>query len=76
MNIEIDRLQTLLTESEARLKIEISRLKKKYQLMVTELEMSLDNANKQNIELQKQIKKMGLQITVCKCVAASLPLYF
>lgn len=64
MALEIDRLQSLLTEAEARLKIEVSRLKKKYQLMITELEMSLDVANKQNIDFQKTIKKQGLQIVV------------
>ncbi|KAG1678822.1 Paramyosin [Nymphon striatum] len=62
MAIEVDRLQCLLMEAEARLKVEVSRLKKKYQLMITELEFNLDAANKQNIDLQKTIKKQGLTI--------------
>ena len=53
-----------LAEAEAKLKTEIARLKKKYQAQITELELSLDAANKQNIDLQKTIKKQALQITV------------
>lgn len=52
------------------MKTEIARLKKKYQAQITELELSLDAANKANIELQKTIKKQALQITVrsvCIC---------
>lgn len=39
------------------------RIKKKLQIQITELEMSLDVANKQNIDLQKIIKKQSLQLT-------------
>lgn len=53
-----------LAEAEAKLKTEIARLKKKYQAQITELELSLDAANKANIDLQKTIKKQALQITV------------
>lgn len=34
------------------------------QLQITELEMSLDVANKNNLEMQKTIKKQSLQLTV------------
>lgn len=53
-----------LAEAEAKLKTEVARLKKKYQAQITELELSLDAANKANIDLQKTIKKQALQITV------------
>lgn len=33
------------------------------QIQITELEMSLDSANKTNIDLQKTIKKQSLQLT-------------
>lgn len=39
------------------------RIKKKLQIQITELEMSLDVANKTNIDLQKVIKKQSLQLT-------------
>ena len=53
-----------LAEAEAKLKTEIARIKKKMQAQITELEMSLDAANKQNLDLQKTIKRQALQITV------------
>lgn len=53
-----------LAEAEAKLKTEVARLKKKYQAQITELELSLDAANKANIDLQKTIKRQALQITV------------
>lgn len=62
--IEIEQLNIRLAEAEAKLKTEVARLKKKYQAQITELELSLDAANKANIELQKTIKKQALQITV------------
>lgn len=62
--IEIEQLNMRLAEAEAKLKTEIARLKKKYQAQITELELSLDAANKANIDLQKTIKKQALQITV------------
>jgi chromosome segregation ATPase len=55
-------------EAELKLKSEILRIKKKFQMQITELEMSLDVANHTNIDLQKTIKKQSLQlteITVC-----------
>lgn len=62
--IEIEQLTCRLVEAETKLKTEVARIKKKLQLHITELEMSLDVANKTNIELQKTIKKQSLQLTV------------
>lgn len=52
-----------VVEAESKLKTEIMRIKKKLQIHITELEMSLDVANKTNIDLQKVIKKQSLQLT-------------
>lgn len=52
-----------MVEAETRLKTEVARIKKKLQIQITELEMSLDAANKINIDLQKTIKKQSLQLT-------------
>ncbi len=62
--IEVEQLNMRLAEAEAKLKTEVARIKKKMQAQITELEMSLDAANKQNIDLQKTIKRQALQITV------------
>lgn len=51
-------------EAETKLKTEVTRIKKKMMMTITELEMSLDVANKNNLELQKTIKKQSLQLTV------------
>lgn len=64
MTIEIEQMSARLVEAETKLKTEVNRIKKKLQLQITELEMSLDVANKNNIELQKTIKKYSIQITV------------
>lgn len=64
-----------LAEAEAKLKTEVARLKKKYQAQITELELSLDAANKANIDLQKTIKKQALQITVCGPILLSTTFY-
>lgn len=52
-----------VVEAETKLKTEIIRIKKKLQIHITELEMSLDVANKTNIDLQKIVKKQSLQLT-------------
>lgn len=68
MSIEIDQLNSRLVEAETKLKTEVTRIRKKMQITITELEMTLDVANKNNIELQKTIKKQSLQLTVsCSC---------
>lgn len=61
--IEIEQLNARVVEAETRLKTEVSRIKKKLQIHITELEMSLDVANKTNIDLQKICKKQSLQLT-------------
>lgn len=52
-----------VVEAETRLKTEVTRIKKKLQIQITELEMSLDSANKINIDLQKTVKRQSLQLT-------------
>jgi chromosome segregation ATPase len=46
------------------MKAEIARLKKKYQAEIAELEMTVDNLNRANIEAQKTIKKQSEQLKV------------
>lgn len=65
MTIEIEQMSARLVEAETKLKTEVTRIKKKLQVTITELEMSLDVANKNNIELQKTVKKYSIQLTVC-----------
>lgn len=62
-SIEIEQLNARVVEAETKLKTEVIRIKKKLQIHITELELSLDVANKNNIELQKTIKKQSLQLT-------------
>ena len=64
MSMEIDQLNNRLVEAETKLKTEVTRIRKKHQVTITELEMTLDVSNKNNIELQKSIKKQSLQLTV------------
>lgn len=61
-SIEIEQLNARVVEAETKLKTEVTRIKKKLQLQITELELSLDVANKTNIDLQKTIKKQSLQV--------------
>lgn len=61
-SIEIEQLNARVIEAETKLKSEIQRVKKKFQITITELEMSLDVANKTNIDLQKTIKRQSLQL--------------
>ncbi|XP_049542945.1 paramyosin, long form [Anopheles darlingi] len=62
-SIEIEQLNARVVEAETKLKSEVQRIKKKLQIQITELEMSLDVANHTNIELQKTIKRQSLQLT-------------
>lgn len=62
-SIEIEQLNARVVEAETKLKTEVTRIKKKLQIQITELEMSLDSANKINIDLQKTIKKQSLTLT-------------
>ncbi|CAH2208772.1 jg22997 [Pararge aegeria aegeria] len=63
-SIEIEQLNARVVEAETRLKTEVTRIKKKLQIHITELELSLDVANKTNIDLQKTIKKQSLQVII------------
>lgn len=63
-SIEIEQLNARVVEAEIKLKTEVQRVKKKLQIHITELELSLDVANKTNIDLQKTIKKQSLTLTV------------
>ncbi|XP_019773743.1 paramyosin, long form [Dendroctonus ponderosae] len=62
-SIEIEQLNARVVEAETRLKTEVTRIKKKLQIQITELEMSLDSANKTNLNLQQTIKKQSFQLT-------------
>ncbi|XP_055606232.1 paramyosin, long form isoform X1 [Uranotaenia lowii] len=62
-SIEIEQLNARVVEAETKLKSEVQRIKKKLQIQITELEMSLDVANHTNIELQKTIKRQSAQLT-------------
>merc|ERR1719228_2400536 len=58
----IEELQRTLVEVETRMKTEISRLKKKYENQIRELEAALDNANRANAEYLKQIKSLQVRV--------------
>jgi len=58
----IEELQRTLVEVETRMKTEITRLKKKYELQIRELEAALDNANRANAEYLKQIKSLQSRV--------------
>ncbi|CAH0703266.1 unnamed protein product [Spodoptera exigua] len=62
-SIEIEQLNARVVEAETKLKSEVTRIKKKLQIQITELELSLDVANKTNIDLQNVVKKQSLQLT-------------
>jgi chromosome segregation ATPase len=62
-SIEIEQLNARVVEAETKLKTEVQRIKKKMQIQITELELSLDVANKNNIDLQKTIKKQAFTLT-------------
>ncbi|CAH1394736.1 unnamed protein product [Nezara viridula] len=62
-SIEIEQLNARVAEAETKLKTEVIRIKKKLQVHITELELSLDVANKNNLQLQQTIKKQSLQLT-------------
>lgn len=75
-SIEIEQLNARVAEAETKLKTEVTRIKKKLHIQITELEMSLDVANKNNIELQKTIKKQSLHLTVRNSLNCILRIYF
>lgn len=63
-SIEIEQLNARVVEAETKLKNEVIRIKKKFQIQITELELTLDVANKNNIDLQKTVKKQSLQVQI------------
>lgn len=75
----IEELQRTLVEVETRYKSEISRLKKKYETDIRELEGALDNANRANAEYLKQIKSLQARVKVshvtCCCMGINILVY-
>lgn len=66
-----------MVEAEIKLKTEVQRVKKKLQIQITELELSLDVANKTNLDLQKTIKKQSLTLTVSRILYISIdPVFY
>merc|ERR1719195_613197 len=59
---EIESLTKRLMETENRLKVEVEKIKKKMSVTITELEMSLDAANKANNGLQNAGKAQATKI--------------
>lgn len=62
MIIEIESLTVRLHETEAKLRNEVEKIKKKMAVTITELEMSLDASNKGNVQLQNQSKAQAGKI--------------
>merc|ERR1711963_841177 len=62
MIVEIETLTARLHETEAKLKNEVEKIKKKMAVTITELEMSLDASNKSNVQLTNASKAQGQKI--------------
>ena len=62
MMMEIEHLTVRLHETEAKLKNEVEKIKKKMAVTITELEMSLDASNKSNVQLTNASKAQGQKI--------------
>ncbi|CAK9297639.1 unnamed protein product [Gordionus sp. m RMFG-2023] len=62
MQAEIDALTARIADVEAKMRAEIQRIRKKLGAEIAELELSLDHANKTNIENMKTIKKLQQQL--------------
>ena len=60
---EIESLTVRLQEAEARLRNEVEKMKQKMAVTITELEMSLNSANKSNADLQNTCKQQQIKIT-------------
>jgi len=58
----VDALNARVVEAETRLKSEVTKIKKKMQITVTELEMTIDTVQRSNIDLQKVNKKVTIQL--------------
>uniref|UniRef100_A0A095BXC0 Paramyosin n=1 Tax=Schistosoma haematobium TaxID=6185 RepID=A0A095BXC0_SCHHA len=59
----IEELTVTITEMEVKYKSELSRLKKRYESNIAELEIQLDTANKANANLMKENKNLSQRIT-------------
>jgi len=62
MIVEIESLTVRLQETEAKLKNEVEKIKKKMAVTITELEMSLDASNKSNVQLTNATKAQQSKI--------------
>merc|ERR1712223_2250098 len=62
MIVEIESLTARLHETEAKLKNEVEKIKKKMAVTITELEMSLDASNKSNVQLTNATKAQQQKI--------------
>merc|ERR1719232_933410 len=62
MVTEIETLTARLHETEAKLKNEVEKIKKKMAVTITELEMSLDASNKSNVQLTNATKAQQQKI--------------
>lgn len=60
--VEIESLTVRLQETESRLRNEVEKIKKKMAVTIHELEMSLDAANKNNVQLQNSSKQQATRI--------------
>merc|ERR1711981_1412788 len=62
LTVEIESLTVRLSETEARLRNEVEKIKKKMSVTIAELEMSLDASNKANVQLQNSSKAQVTKI--------------
>merc|ERR1719500_699091 len=62
LTVEIESLTIRLHEAESRLKNEVEKIKQKMHVTVHELEMSLNNANKSNVQLNDACKVQQTKI--------------
>ena len=62
LSVEIESLTVRLHEAESRLKNEVEKIKQKMAVTVHELEMSLNNANKSNVQLNDACKVQQTKI--------------
>lgn len=60
--VEIESLTVRLQETESRLRNEVEKIKKKMAVTIHELEMSLDAANKNSVQLQNSSKQQATRI--------------
>lgn len=61
----IEELQRTIVEIETRYKSELGRLKKKYDAELREYEITVENLNRVNADLQRQAKAAQGRVKVC-----------